>query len=139
MPGHLARFSGSARLRCAQYCAHVWRCEHAHPQNSAFHCELKERSNRNFKSFRAFKASDSSIIFFVENNLDDIVGDRLGDPETDRDVLGVPVPQRTIPVAPGRNLAVLVEAAVREHILRSGGYNATKDLVQKQAEALTQP
>jgi len=51
-------------------------------------------------------------------------------------VLGVQVPRRTIPVAPGRNLAVLVEAAIRDQILRADGYSASKDLVQKQAEAL---
>lgn len=72
-----------------------------------------------------------------ENSLEHIVGERLGAPEVQRDVLGVSIPQRTIPVAPGRNLAVLVEAAVRDYILRSGGYNATKDLVDKQAQALT--
>ncbi len=71
-----------------------------------------------------------------ESSLEHIVGDRLGAPEAQRDVLGVSIPQRTIPVAPGRNLAVLVEAAVRDYILRSGGYNATRDLVEKQAKAL---
>ena len=98
-----------------------------------------DASTRNRKILRFIVNLKNVQTGDFENNLDDIVGDRLGDPETDRDVLGVPVPQRTIPVAPGRNLAVLVEAAVREHILRSGGYNATKDLVEKQAEALTQP
>lgn len=74
----------------------------------------------------------------ADSSLLHIVGDRLGAPEDKRDVLGVAIPQRTIPVAPGRNLAVLVEAAVRDYILRSGGYNATRDLVQKQADALKQ-
>jgi len=73
-----------------------------------------------------------------QNSLEHIVGERLGALEVQRDVLGVSIPQRTIPVAPGRNLAVLVEAAVRDYILRSGGYNATRDLVEKQAQALTQ-
>jgi len=73
-----------------------------------------------------------------ESSLENIVGDRLGAPDAQRDVLGVSIPQRTIPVAPGRNMAVLVEAAVRDYILRSGGYNATKDLIEKQAKAMTQ-
>lgn len=71
-----------------------------------------------------------------ENSLEDIVGERLDAPDAQRDVLGVAIPERTIPVAPGRNLAVLVEAAVRDYILRSGGYNATRDLVEKQAQAI---
>lgn len=75
----------------------------------------------------------------IEGSLEDIVGERLGAPDAQRDVLGVSIPQRTIPVAPGRNLAVLVEAAVRDYILRSGGYDATRDLVEQQAQALKQP
>lgn len=65
-----------------------------------------------------------------------IAGDRISEPSSTREVLGVNVPKRTIPVAPGRNIAVLVEAAVRDQILRAGGYSATKDLVDKQAKAL---
>lgn len=66
----------------------------------------------------------------------DLAGDRIGEPSGTRTVLGVNVPERTIPVAPGRNMAVLVEAAVRDQILRAGGYSASADLVSKQAEAL---
>ena len=70
--------------------------------------------------------------------IDAISGNRISEPTDTRRVLGVNVPQRTIPVAPGRNIAVLVEAAVRDQILRAGGYSATGDLVRKQAEALSQ-
>jgi len=69
-------------------------------------------------------------------DLANIAGDRISEPSDTRLVLGVHVPQRTIPVAPGRNMAVLVEAAIRDQILRNGGYSASKDLVQKQADAL---
>ncbi len=70
-------------------------------------------------------------------DLASIAGDRISEPSDTRLVLGVNVPRRTIPVAPGRNMAVLVEAAIRDQILRAGGYSASKDLVQKQADALT--
>lgn len=69
-------------------------------------------------------------------DLANIAGDRISEPSDTRLVLGVHVPKRTIPVAPGRNMAVLVEAAIRDQILRNGGYSASKDLVQKQADAL---
>lgn len=69
-------------------------------------------------------------------DLANIAGDRISEPSDTRLVLGVHVPQRTIPVAPGRNMAVLVEAAIRDQILRNGGYSASKDLVQKQADAM---
>ena len=66
----------------------------------------------------------------------ELYNDRIGAAEVDRIILGVAIPQRIIAVAPGRNLAVLVEAAVREYILRSGGYNATSEFVQKQSRAI---
>ena len=65
-----------------------------------------------------------------------IAGDRIAAPSGTRDVLGVNVPLRTLPVAPGRNIAVLVEAAVRDQILRAGGYSASQDLIEKQELAL---
>jgi len=52
------------------------------------------------------------------------------------EILGVPIPQVTIPVAPGRNLAILVEAAVRAHLLTLQGYNATEEFVARQQQAL---
>ena len=65
-----------------------------------------------------------------------IAGDRISEPTASREILGVRIPERTIPVAPGRNLAVLVEAAVRAEILRAGGYSAPRDLVEKHSRAL---
>ncbi len=63
-------------------------------------------------------------------------GERMAEPASVRRVLGVDIPERTLPVAPGRNIAVLVEAAVRDQILRAGGYSATTDLVEAQARRL---
>lgn len=68
--------------------------------------------------------------------LADLVGDRISKPSSSRNILDVEVPERTIPVAPGRNLAVLIEAAVRDQILLEGGYSASEDLVRKQAQAM---
>ena len=62
--------------------------------------------------------------------------DRLSGAHTDRDVLGVSVPQVTVPVAPGRNLSVLVESAVRNHLLRLKGYDAAEVLIERQQQAI---
>ncbi|MFK8080817.1 MAG: HPr(Ser) kinase/phosphatase [Granulosicoccus sp.] len=70
-------------------------------------------------------------------DLASIAGDRISEPSDTREVLGVNVSRRTLPVAPGRNIAVLVEAAVRDQILRAGGYSASHDLVEKQQLALS--
>lgn len=62
--------------------------------------------------------------------------DRLKGSHSTRVILGVAVPEITLPVAPGRNLAVLLETAVRNQILRTRGYDASIDLVDRQARAI---
>ncbi|WP_456380253.1 HPr(Ser) kinase/phosphatase [Thiolapillus sp.] len=53
-----------------------------------------------------------------------------------RNVLGVEIPEITVPVAPGRNLAILVETAVRNHILKLKGYDAAEIFIQRQQQAI---
>lgn len=55
-----------------------------------------------------------------------------------RTILNVDIAQTTIPVAPGRNMSVLVEAAVRNYLLMQTGYNPTEDLIQRQSRAMAQ-
>jgi HPr kinase/phosphorylase len=62
--------------------------------------------------------------------------DRLGNNLNTRNILGLPFAEITLPVAMGRNLAVLVEAAARNHLLRASGYNAAEDLIARQNEAI---
>ncbi len=49
-----------------------------------------------------------------------------------RDILDVTVPEYTLPVAPGRNLSVLVECTVRNHLLLKKGYDAAKQFSDRQ-------
>ncbi len=49
----------------------------------------------------------------------------------DYDILGIKIPQLIIPVAPGRNIATLIEVACRVHFLRQRGYHASTEIVQK--------
>ena len=51
-------------------------------------------------------------------------------------ILNIDIPVTVIPVAPGRNLAVIVEAAVRNHILRKNGYDASQQLIDLQQQAI---
>ncbi len=51
-------------------------------------------------------------------------------------ILNVEIPVTIIPVAPGRNLAVIVEAAVRNHILLHNGYDASQQLIDLQQQAI---
>jgi HPr kinase/phosphorylase len=62
--------------------------------------------------------------------------DRLDMRADTRDILGIAVPEVRIPVAVGRNLAVLVEVAVRNHILRQRGINSAKEFAERQRGAI---
>ena len=57
--------------------------------------------------------------------------ERLGLDDDFYEVLGLRVPLITMPVAPGRNIAILVEVAARNQLLRSRGHNAAKMLADK--------
>ena len=62
--------------------------------------------------------------------------DRLGNNLKTRSILGLDFPEVTLPVAHGRNLAVLVEAAARNHLLHNSGYNAAEDFIARQNQAI---
>lgn len=51
-------------------------------------------------------------------------------------ILGVAIPKVRIPVAAGRNLAVLVEVAVRNNILKSRGINPVEQFIKRQQAAI---
>ena len=51
-------------------------------------------------------------------------------------ILGVPIRKVTIPVAAGRNLAVLVETAVRSTILKLRGIDCMQEFLDRQQQAL---
>ncbi len=51
-------------------------------------------------------------------------------------ILDIDIPEVILPVASGRNLAVLVEAAVRDHILLRKGYNASEAFSARQRELI---
>ena len=58
--------------------------------------------------------------------------ERLPLHELSEDILGVAVRKVVIPVAAGRNLAVLVEAAARNHILQLRGIHSTQEFIARQ-------
>ncbi len=78
------------------------------------------------------------LIIHMEKMNDDNISDfsRLTGHTRMRKILNVEIPVTLIPVAPGRNLAVIVEAAVRNHILRDNGYDASQQLIDLQQQAI---
>lgn len=65
--------------------------------------------------------------------------DRLQIQRARQIVLGLERPRVSLLIAPGRNLAVLVEAAVRDCILRMRGRNAAAEFVDRQQKSIETP
>lgn len=63
--------------------------------------------------------------------------DRLGLEKPERiEILGIEIPQITIPVAPGRTIATLIEVACKVHILRKKGYHAPREMAERLERAI---
>ena len=59
------------------------------------------------------------------------VYDRLGLEEQFTEILGVQIPMNTIPVTPGRNLAMIIEVAAMNNRQRRIGYNAALEFTEQ--------
>ncbi|RPJ70267.1 MAG: hypothetical protein EHM24_16030, partial [Acidobacteria bacterium] len=57
--------------------------------------------------------------------------ERLGLDDVYYEILGLAVPLLRMPVAPGRNVAILVEVAARNQLLRSRGHHAARRLAAR--------
>lgn len=62
--------------------------------------------------------------------------ERLGFDEKSYAILGVEVPHLSIPVGPGRNIASVVEVAVRNHLLKRMGHNSAIRLRERLEAAI---
>jgi HPr kinase/phosphorylase len=62
--------------------------------------------------------------------------ERLGLDDSFYDILGLRVPLIRMPVAPGRNIAILVEVASRNQLLRSRGHHAARALADRLEKTL---
>jgi len=57
--------------------------------------------------------------------------DRMGLDNEYTEILGIRVPVAVVPVRPGRNLSIIIEAAAMNNRQKKMGYNAAKELLQK--------
>ena len=60
----------------------------------------------------------------------DKIYDRIGMDNTYTQIMGIQIPIMTIPVKPGRNLAIIIEAAAMNNRQKKMGYNAAAELLQ---------
>ncbi|HYN53756.1 MAG TPA: HPr(Ser) kinase/phosphatase [Methylotenera sp.] len=83
-------------------------------------------------SVKPTKPLDLIIQLEMADKLTPQLLDRLSIKAQLEEVLGVKIPKVQIPIAAGRNIAVLVEVAIRNHMLLLRGINGTKQFTQRQ-------
>ncbi len=73
------------------------------------------------------------VDFIINLELWDVnkVYDRMGIENQTTEILGLEIPSMTIPVKPGRNLAVIIEVAAMNNRQKKLGYNAAEDLLHR--------
>ncbi|MGM9638975.1 MAG: HPr(Ser) kinase/phosphatase [Butyricicoccaceae bacterium] len=71
------------------------------------------------------------LIINLENWVDGKAYDRMGTEENYTTILDIAVPSLTVPVKPGRNLAVVIEVAAMNNRHKKMGHNAGKELEEK--------
>jgi HPr kinase/phosphorylase len=64
--------------------------------------------------------------------------ERLGLDDEHYEILGLRIPLIRMPVAPGRNIAILVEVAARNQLLRARGHHAARMLAARLDESIRQ-
>ena len=86
------------------------------------------------KLFGMAAVKESSTIDLIINIVhwkDGEVYDRLGLESQYTDILGVKIPSITVPVTPGRNLAVIFEVAAMNNRQKCMGYNAAVEFTEQ--------
>jgi HPr kinase/phosphorylase len=110
------------------------------PELTRYHMEIRGLGVINIRDLFGVAATRSSkrveLVVQLERWDPAREYDRLGLDEERYDVLGVSVPMIRMPVAPGRNLAILVEVAARNQLLRARGHHAARELAARLAREL---
>ena len=79
------------------------------------------------------------LVINLEHWIKDKMYDRLGLDDEKIDILGNQVPAITIPVMPGRNLAVILEIAAMNHRQKKMGYNTAEEFNRRLMEQMGIP
>ncbi len=129
--GHRLVADDTVEVRCRAQTTLIGAC----PELTRNHIEIRGLGLINVSDLFGISATSASkrveLIVQLERWEAGREYDRLGlDVET-QDMLGVKVPLIRMPVAPGRNLAMLVEVAARNQLLRTRGRHAAKLLAER--------
>jgi len=113
------------------------------PSDFRFHMELRGLGIVNIKELFGVSVLSPKTIIDIAMDLvrwnPQEEYDRLGLDERQYTLMDVSVPLITMPVAPARNLATLVEVAVRLQMLKSQGYSPSGEFFKRLDERLKPP
>jgi len=136
--GHRLVADDAVEIRCRGEAILIGTC----PELTRHHVEIRGLGLVNVTDLFGVSATRSSkrveLIVQLERWDERREYDRLGLEIVTTEILGVPVPLVTMPVGPGRNLAMLVEVAARNQLLRSRGRHAAKLLAERLERRLEQ-
>lgn len=80
----------------------------------------------------AVKLSEKiDLIISIENWIEGKMYERFGLDDQYTDILGIKIPSITVPVKPGRNLAVIIEIAAMNNRQKKMGYNTAEEFNKK--------
>lgn len=129
--GHRLVADDTVEIRCRGGSILVGRC----PEFTRHHMEIRGLGIVNVTDLFGVSATRASkrveLVVRLERWDSGREYDRLGLESDSIEILGVQVPLVTIPVATARNLAMLVEVAARNHLLRSRGRDAARLLASR--------
>ncbi|HXU88972.1 MAG TPA: HPr(Ser) kinase/phosphatase [Methylomirabilota bacterium] len=136
--GHRLVADDTVEIRCRGEAVLIGTC----PEMTRHHVEIRGLGLVNVTDLFGVSATRSSkrveLVVHLERWEPGREYERLGlDPIT-AEILGVSVPLVTMPVAPGRNVAMLVEVAARNQLLRSRGRHAAQLLAARLERRLEQ-
>ena len=105
------------------------------PELTRHHMELRGLGVINVKELFGIASTRSSkrieLVVQLERWVPTREYERLGLDDSFYEILGLRVPLIRMPVAPGRNIAILVEVAARNQLLRSRGHHAARLLAER--------
>jgi HPr kinase/phosphorylase len=110
------------------------------PELTRHHMELRGLGVINVKELFGIASTRSSkrleLVVQLERWVPTREYERLGLDDAFYEILGLRVPLLKMPVAPGRNIAILVEVAARNQLLRQRGHHAARELANRLDAAL---
>ena len=110
------------------------------PELTRHHMELRGLGVINVKDLFGIASTRSSkrveLVVQLERWAPTREYERLGLDDEFFEILGLQVPLLRMPVAPGRNIAILVEVAARNQLLRQRGHHAARELADRLAASL---